>query len=95
MDGTSRRVIDNLRVRGLLDLVDNVCLRRGITRDELCGRCRTRALTRARHELWYLILEHPERYYSQSEIGRLFERDHTTVASGIRAHQQREADQAH
>lgn len=37
MCASSRRVIDNLRVRGLLELLDAVCRRRGAKRDELAG----------------------------------------------------------
>ncbi len=91
MNAAARRVIANLKIRGLLDLVDHVCVRRGVTREELCGRSQTRSYARARHELWYLMIEHHERYYSHSEIGRLFERDHTTVMGGVRAHRRREA----
>lgn len=86
MSASSSRVLANLKMRGLLEVLDRVCARRGFSRDELCGRLRTRALSRARHELWCLILDHPERYYSHNEIGRLVERDHTTVLAGIRAH---------
>ena len=94
MSAAAQRVIDNLKIRGLLDLVDHVCARRGVTRAELCGRRRTRSLARARHELWYLMIEHPERYYSHSEIGRLFERNHTSIMSGVRGHRRRQASAA-
>lgn len=92
MAATSTRVVANLRVRGLLELLNDVCTHRGITRHELCGRARTRAVSRARHELWCLIFEHPERSYSLSEIARLFDRDHSTVLDGIQTHRRRMAD---
>ena len=94
MSAAAQRVIDNLKIRDLLDLVDHVCVRRGVTREELCGRRQTRSVARARHELWFLMIEHPERYYSHSEIGRLFERDPTSIMSGVRGHRRRQASGA-
>jgi len=82
----SGAVVDALQIRGLLDLVDTVCARRGVTRDELCGRGRTQAVAAARHELWWLIRNHPDRRYSYCEIARLVCRDHATVLQGVAAH---------
>lgn len=84
-------VLAALHRRGLLELVDHVCVRRGVTQEELCGRHRTQAVTAARHELWWLIRHHPQRRYSYSEIARLVQRDHTTVLHGIAAHERRHA----
>lgn len=86
---TPKHIIAALATRGLLDIVDDVCGRRGVTRVELCGHGRSRAVVRARHELWWRIREHPERSYSLPEIARWFGRDHTTVLSGINAHRRR------
>jgi chromosomal replication initiation ATPase DnaA len=86
---TSRRVIENLRTRGLLEVVDAVCALRGVTRTEVCGRRRTRAIALARHELWWCLREHLERFYSFPEIARLFECDHSTVLYGVAAHERR------
>jgi chromosomal replication initiation ATPase DnaA len=82
-------IIDALHVRDLLDFVDEVCRRRGVTREELCGRGRTQAVVRARQELWWQLRQHPERHYSLCEIGRLFGRDHSTVLHGIDAYRRR------
>jgi chromosomal replication initiation ATPase DnaA len=82
----SGAVVDALQIRGLLDLVDTVCARRGVTRDELCGRGRTQAVAAARHELWWLIRHHPDRRYSYCEIAHLVCRDHATVLQGVAAH---------
>jgi chromosomal replication initiation ATPase DnaA len=79
-----------LSARGLLELVDAVCARRGVTPEELCGRGRSHAVVTARHELWWLIRHHPERCYSCSEIGRLVHRDHASILHGIAAHQRRQ-----
>jgi chromosomal replication initiation ATPase DnaA len=80
-------VIDALRARDLLEFVDDVCRRRGVTRKELCDRGRTRAVAQARQELWWQLRQH--RHYSLGEIGRLFGRDHSTVLQGIDAHRRR------
>jgi len=95
MTAPSHRVITNLRVRGLLDLVDTVCVLRGVTRDEVCGRQRTRAVTAARHELWWRLRAHPQRCYSFPEIARLFGCDHSTIIQGVAAHQRRQMARDH
>jgi chromosomal replication initiation ATPase DnaA len=82
-------VVDSLRVRDLLALVDDVCKRRGVTLDEVCGRTRSRAVSYARQEVWWRIRYHPERYYSYPEIARLFARDHATIIAGIAAYERR------
>jgi chromosomal replication initiation ATPase DnaA len=87
-------VIDALAARGLLELLERVCARRGVTPLELCGHGRTRSVAAARQELWWLIRRHPERSYSFFEIARLFGRDHTTVLHGVAAHQRRFAASA-
>jgi chromosomal replication initiation ATPase DnaA len=84
---TADSVIDTLRVRDLLDLAHAVCRERGVTLDELCGRARSMAASRARQELWWRMRHHPERFYSFQDIGRIFGRDHSTIAGGIAAHQ--------
>jgi chromosomal replication initiation ATPase DnaA len=82
-------VIDALRVRDLLELVDHVCKRRGVTRHELCGRGRTQNISMARQEAWWRIRYHPERHYSYPEIAQLFARNHTTIMAGVYAHERR------
>jgi chromosomal replication initiation ATPase DnaA len=86
-DSRSGTIIHQLALRGLLDLADAVCVRRGVTRDELCGCGRSRAVAAARHEFWWLIRHHPERHYSFCEIARIVGRDHATVVHGVAAHQ--------
>ena len=84
---TLEEIAAELAARDLLDLVDEVCRARGVTRDELCGRGRTKAVASARRELWRRLRQHPGLSYSYEEIGRLFDRDHATVLSGVRAHE--------
>jgi len=81
--------LHSLAARALLDLVDEVSARRGVTRDELLGRGRTRAVVGARQELWWLIRHHPGRCYSYAELAALVGRDPSTVVHAIAAHQRR------
>jgi chromosomal replication initiation ATPase DnaA len=85
-------VIRVLAARGLVLLLDSVCRSRGVTREELCGRCRVQSATRARQELWWRIRYLPDRDYSYSEIARMLGRDHTTVLHGALAHERRARD---
>lgn len=81
--------LHSLAARALLDLVDDVCARRGVTRNELLGRTRTHAIVAARQEFWWLIRHHPGRCYSYAEIAAIVGRDPSTVLHGIVAHQRR------
>jgi hypothetical protein len=58
-------VVDSLRVRDLLALVDDVCKRRGVTLDEVCGRTRSRAVS----------------YVTTAPAGAHFHRDHRDPGS--------------
>jgi chromosomal replication initiation ATPase DnaA len=82
-------VLAALETRNLTPLVDDVCRRRGVVREELCGRARTSSVCRARQELWWLIRNQPDRHYSLPEIASLFHRNHSTVWQGIQAHLRR------
>jgi chromosomal replication initiation ATPase DnaA len=78
-----------VRAHNLTALLHEVCQQRGVQLYEICGRARTLGVTLARHELWWRIRHHPERHYSYVEIARLFQRAHTTILQGVRAHQNR------
>jgi chromosomal replication initiation ATPase DnaA len=82
-------VLAQLSLRGLRELVDDVCVRRGVTPQELCGFQRTQAVAAARHELWWLIRHHPQRCYSCSEIARIVQRDPASILHGVAAHERR------
>lgn len=82
-------VVARLAERDLFELVEAIAHRRGVTTIELCGRCRTKAVSRARQEAWWLLRHDAERHYSICEIARLFGRDPTTVLAGVAAHAQR------
>jgi chromosomal replication initiation ATPase DnaA len=84
-----RAVVDDLRCRDLLELVEEVAARRGVLVSQVCGTARTLSVSRARHETWWRIRHHPERSYSFFEIGRLFGRHHTTIMAGVATHARR------
>jgi chromosomal replication initiation ATPase DnaA len=82
-------VLDDLRRRDLLALVEEIAARRGVLVDHLCGTARTPDVSRARQEAWWYMRHHPERYYSLIDIARLFGRHHTTIMAGVAAHTRR------
>jgi len=86
---TPADVVIELGARDLLALVVDVCRTRGVKLDDLCGRARSRSVSRARQEVWWRLRTDPERYFSLPEIARLFGRDHTTVLAGVAAHEHR------
>ena len=77
-------VIDDLRRRDLLDLVEEVPTRRGVLVDHLCATGRTLSVSHARQETWWRMRHHPERCYTLFEIARFFGRHHTTIAAHAR-----------
>ncbi len=79
-------IVGLLEERGLLGIVDTVCQSRSLSRDEVCGRGRTRHLAIARQEVWWHIRQHSNGY-SYFEIGRFFGRHHSTIVHGIRSYQ--------
>lgn len=76
-------VITALGERGLLSMLDDVCRRHHVTREEVAGRTRTRSVSFARQDLWSRLRK--QLGFSYAEIGRLFARNHTTVLHGVRA----------
>jgi chromosomal replication initiation ATPase DnaA len=80
-------IVDALSIRDLLAVLDDVCRTRHVTREEICGRARTRAIVSARHEVWWRLRHHPQLAFSYEEIGRLFHRDHSTILMAVRAYQ--------
>jgi len=88
-DTLTQCVLDALSERDLVELLDQVCHRRAVTPAEVCGLVRTRAISHARHELWWRLRHHPDLLFSLEELGRLFQRHHSTVLHGIRSHERR------
>lgn len=85
-------ILEALAARDLIGLLDTVCQARGVTREEVCGRRRTKNVASARQELWWHLRRSPGMSYG--EIGLLFGRNHTTVMAGIRAFERTRVDAA-
>lgn len=59
-----------------------ICKAADITLEELCSTERTRPLVDARHAVWLLLYEHVG--YSYGDIAQMYERDHTSIAHGVK-----------
>lgn len=68
------------------DIVCLVAADHGLTSADLYGRSRTRRVVAARQAAMLAVRRQTD--MSLSEIGRLFDRDHTTVLHGIRRAEQ-------
>ena len=86
MTPSARR--ERLAQRGLLPLLGETAERYHVTTVEILSARRTRGIVAARHGFWRAVLalrieERP--LFSQSDVGRLWGVDHTTVSSAMRA----------
>lgn len=68
-------------------ILREVADKHGLTVDEVRGAQQGRKNAKARHEVFYRCSR--ETTLSNAEIGRKFNRDHTTVGNGIRRHEER------
>jgi hypothetical protein len=75
--------ITGKRITGRMILL-HVMAKRGVGMGDLTGKYRNRDLAIARHEAMYLMRVHTDKSYP--EIGKLLNRDHTTVLAGIARH---------
>lgn len=76
-----KRFVRRLHEMGIYDEIVRL-IPRGISVEELVGRGRTKTVATARHEVMYWI--RTKMKWSFPEIGKLFERDHTTVMAACR-----------
>jgi chromosomal replication initiation ATPase DnaA len=67
--------------RTALELAIDVARSHGAVLEEVLGPCRHRTAARARRAIWAALRETTSLSYP--EIGRLFERDHTTILNGV------------
>jgi chromosomal replication initiation ATPase DnaA len=63
-------------------IIDEVCKARRISENDLLSRRRTDEYVRVRHEICYRLKR--ETSLSLPQIGRMLNRDHTSVIHGIR-----------
>lgn len=77
--------------QGVRDIMKEVCDLHGISLSDMLGPARFRRIVRARqHAMW---LCHKRTRFSFVRLGRFFQRDHSTVMHGIRAHEERTQSQ--
>lgn len=80
---------DYLSQIDLLEMVEDVCRKHGVTLPQVLRRDKHLSVVRARQAIWYAMRNHPERSYSFPDIGRIWGYDHTTVMSGCKIHRKR------
>jgi len=72
--------------RAMATIADMIAESYGVSVEAMKGQSRRKGIVVARqHAMWSMS----EFGYSRSEIGRFFNRDHTTALHGIRAHERR------
>lgn len=76
------RIWKNIQDRDLVGLLCDVARKYHFAPRSLLGRSRHATVTCARHEFWSLV--HGTLAPSLPELGRMVERDHTTVMSALR-----------
>lgn len=72
-----------------LAIIADVARKRHLTADDLYGDSRSRPIAHARQEAFWAL--HRGLRLSLPTIGRMFNRHHTTVLAGVRAHEKRMA----
>lgn len=84
-ESTRSRWIDSSRVEIIMNPIDRLvltfCNGLEFTKKELLSKSRSPKLVSARHALWLYLSIHYK--YSYSDIGRYFNKDHTTITHGI------------
>lgn len=76
-------IATDLRLRGLLGLAERVARNHRVTLDEMLGPRHCPAFARARQELWSVVYD---LLRSTTVVGEIFDRDHSTIIYGMRAH---------
>lgn len=77
-----RLVAREVTIGDVEEIIREVATARHLTRAQVVSASRVSEIVDARHEVWWLL--HSRLGLSVSRIGRVFGRDHTTVAHGLR-----------
>ena len=83
-------LIDRMKRRGLDGVLREISHDHFVPPHEVVGRTRRQTPTRARHAMWLRLRD--DYNFSFNEIAALFDRDHTTIMSGIRTARKRNAN---
>jgi len=82
-----KSLVKALRLRRLYEFVDQIAQRYGVTVEMVVSRDRHASIAAARHAVCYALrYDLPDRDLSFPEIGRLIDRDHSTVISSVKVH---------
>jgi len=65
------------------EIINKICLFYDCTLSQLKNKCRTPKIVRARYFIYYFLFTELKLF--KSEIGRMFDQDHTTVIHGLKA----------
>jgi chromosomal replication initiation ATPase DnaA len=87
MSPTVDDIIAELAALDLLDVAESIARYHGVTKEDALGRSHRRAPSAARQHLWAELYQRTSMSYS--DLGALFGRDHTTIITGVAAHQAR------
>lgn len=88
---TALAIVDELKVRDLLPLVERLAARHHVTVGELLGHGRDPHMVQARHAVWAALWSDPEVYWSISRIAKLFGVDRGTVRYALKGRDGRAA----
>lgn len=72
-------------------IAKRVCQETGLDYSLVMGRCRETQFTQARQLIWSIAQQNGA---SLAQIGRVFNRDHTTIMSGIQSEKRRRGEPA-
>lgn len=86
------KVLDTLDREEFKELAESIAAQHHVTVLEMLGSSRMQMFARARHNLWYAIRNHSERFLTLEKIASLMGVDHSSVAHGINAHTRRLVD---
>lgn len=78
----SSKFVGRLKTMGIYDDVARLIRPRGVSVEDLVSRNRHKNVSAARHEIMYWIRKTLN--WSYPEIGKLFERDHTSIMAACR-----------
>lgn len=81
------------RVASITEVLHFVARATGISIEEITGRSRSKTNACARHVAAYVLREH--RHMSYPEIGKVLDRDHTTVMHSIESMEERHLKDDH
>ena len=79
---------EHAQPEGMANIAHDIALKHGVSYKDMRGSKRTQHQVKSRYEAMYVMRQAG---FSVSEIGRFFNRDHTTVMHGLNVHKARKA----